>query len=157
LIVTSKEQYHNISSLNLPYKVIVDHIPGKAAIGGVYTGLVEAKDYLSVVVACDMPMISTKLVKYMIDSVGKYDAVAIKIGDYIEPMHAIYTKNCINIIKNMIDSDRLSLHNIFDKVNARFVMKEEIEQYDPEYLCTFNINTQDDMKKIEKILINNEG
>jgi molybdenum cofactor guanylyltransferase len=152
IVVTSTGQYENIAGTGITEKIILDIVPGKAAMGGVYTGLVNSNSFYSLVVACDMPLLNTGLLKHMISQAPGNDAVIPMIGDYTEPLHAVYSKDCIPELKKMVEGGILSLHLFLERIKVRYIKREEMEKWDPELLSLFNINTIADLDKVEKIL-----
>jgi len=133
-----------INYLNV--KLIKDIIPYKGSLGGIYSGLLFAKNNYIFVVACDMPFLNIPLLKYIISFLQDYDVVIPKINDFFEPLHAIYSKKCIKPIKKLIDENSLKIIDFFKDVNVKFVKKNEIEKFDPDFLSIFNINTLEDLK-----------
>lgn len=65
----------------------------------------------------------------------------------MEPLHAVYSKNCTGPMKNLIERGNLKITDFFDLVKVRYVGKEELDRFDPQRLSFFNINTEDDLKK----------
>ncbi len=130
----------------LNVKLIKDIIPYKGSLGGIYSGLLFAENNSIFVVACDMPFLNIPLLKYIISFFQDYDVVIPKINNFFEPLHAIYSKKCLNPIKKLIDENNLKIIDFFPEVNVKFVGKKEIEKFDPDLLSLFNINTLEDLK-----------
>jgi molybdenum cofactor guanylyltransferase len=152
VIVTSAGQYEYIAGTGINEKIVLDIVPGKAAMGGVYTGLVNSNNFYSLVVACDMPLLNSGLLEYMKSLAPGNDAVIPMIGDYVEPLHAIYSKDCIPELKIMVENSALSLHLLRQRIKVRYVRRDEIERFDPDRLSMFNINTIADLNKVQNIL-----
>ena len=55
VVVTSDEKYSDISKAIPDFLTVKDIIPGKAALGAIYTGLVNTTTDFSLIVAGDMP------------------------------------------------------------------------------------------------------
>lgn len=134
----------------LNVKLIKDIIPYKGSLGGIYSGLLFAKNNSIFVVACDMPFLNIPLLKYIISFFQDYDVVIPKINNFFEPLHAIYSKKCIKPIKRLIDENNLKIIDFFKDVNVKFVKKNEIEKFDPDFLSIFNINTLEDLKIVKE-------
>lgn len=132
-------------------KVVIDTIPGKGPLGGIYAGLATSKSFCNLVVACDMPFLNRNLLNYMLQLSGGFDMVAPRVGDYVEPLHAVYTKSCLTPIESMIKQDNLSVHKLLQSVKVRYVETEEINRFDPAHLSFFNINTDADLEKARKL------
>ena len=152
LVVTSQEQFRLIAYARLKGKVIVDIYPGKGALGGIYTGLASSDSFYSLVVGCDMPFLNRDLLCYLIDIAPNFDVVVPKIDNMLEPLHAVYSKDCMTPIKELIDEDRLGVSQLFNLVKTRYVGKDEMAKFDPQCLSFFNINTLDDMRKAKELI-----
>ena len=127
-------------------KLVQDIYPGKGALGGIYTGLVASGSNYNLVVACDMPFLSIDLLRYMVGQLGSYDVVIPRVNNgVLEPLHAVYSRRCIDHIELLIRQDRLSILDLFPLVNVKYIQKEEIDNIDPEHLSFFNINTEADL------------
>jgi molybdenum cofactor guanylyltransferase len=87
------------------------------------------------------------LLRYMVDLVEGYDAVIPKSKrDTLEPLHAVYSRNCISAMESLIKQNRLSILELFPLIKVRYVGNAEIEQFDSKHLSFFNINTETDLK-----------
>lgn len=132
--------------------MIVDLYPGKGALGGIYTGLASADSFYSLVVGCDMPFLNRDLLCYLIELAPGFDAVVPRIDGMYEPLHAVYSKGCLTSISELMKRSRLGISNLFDLVNIRYIDKEEIAKFDPQFLSFFNANTLADMKKARELI-----
>jgi molybdopterin-guanine dinucleotide biosynthesis protein A len=128
--------------------VIADIYPEKGPLGGIYTGLTASKTDANILVACDMPFLNVELLGYMLDVSEGYDAVIPRLeNDMIEPLHAVYSKNCISVIDRQIADGKLSIHAFLERINVRYVEQAESEIIDPEHVSFFNINYQSDLDR----------
>ena len=80
-----------------------------------------------------------------------FDYVIPIIGSFYEPLHAVYSKNCISPIETLIKKGRRVIIELFDYVKVRYVEAEEIDRFDPRHLSFFNINTLKDLEKAKEI------
>jgi molybdenum cofactor guanylyltransferase len=152
LVVTNQEQFDIIVASRLKGKVIVDLYPGKGALGGLYTGLASADSFYSLVVGCDMPFLNRDLLGYLIDIAPGFDAVIPRIDGMYEPLHAVYSKDCLAAISELMNRGRLGVSQLFNLVNTRYVDKYEIAKFDPQFFSFFNINTLDDLRKAKELI-----
>jgi molybdopterin-guanine dinucleotide biosynthesis protein A len=155
-VVTSPEQFDIIVASGLKGKVIVDLYPGKGALGGIYTGLADADSFYSLVVGCDMPFLNRDLLRYLIGLAPGFDAVVPEINNMYEPLHAVYSKGCLAPINELIGQNRLGISQLFNLVKTRYVGKDKIAKFDPQFLSFFNVNTQDDLEKARKLIKQSE-
>ena len=146
LLVISQSQSEILFSLP-EVKTLVDIYPKKGSLGGIYTGLVNSEYTNSIVVACDMPFLNPDLLRYMIDISPDFDIVIPRIGNELEPLHAIYSKNCIAPMRDLIERGYFKIDSFFDSVKVRYIEEEVLNRFDPEHLSFFNVNTQEDLEK----------
>lgn len=140
----------------LEVKRVFDVCPGRGALVGIYSGLRAASTFYSLVVACDMPFLNTALLRYMIELSPGFDAVIPRLGGTLQPLHAVYSKDCLGPIEAMLGEDRRKLAGLPDRVRARYVGAEEVEAFDPEHLSFFNINSESDLEWA-RALIDKQG
>ena len=69
----------------------------------------------------------------------------------MEPLCAIYSKNCLKVMERNLKNDILAVRNIFSFCKIRWIREEEIRIFDPELHSFFNINVQNDFVEAEKI------
>ncbi|MCK4437169.1 molybdenum cofactor guanylyltransferase [bacterium] len=136
--------------LNL--KVVKDLIPQKGPLGGIYSGLSSSKSSHSFVVACDMPFINPDLIRYMKVRIDNSDVLIPMTREGYEPLHAFYSKNCLDVIRKQLDSEAsLKIVDFFDQVKVKYIEEEEVRKFDPDGLSFFNINTSGDLNKARQI------
>ncbi len=152
IVVTSEEQFGIIRAARLKVKTVVDLYPGKGALGGIYTGLANAETFYSVVVGCDMPFLNRDLLTYMIEHTFNFDTVVPKVHGMLEPLHAVYSKDCLAPIRAMMEENKLEISHLFSLVKTRYVGEDEIATFDSEYLSFFNINTLADLKRAKELI-----
>ena len=136
----------------LGVRVVPDVFPGRGPLGGIHAGLQAMLHPRGLVVACDMPLLNLALLRYMILVSDGYDVVIPRIGQYIEPLHAIYHKACVPHIVDALDHGQHRPAGFLDQVRVRYVDREEIETFDPQHLSFLNINGPDDLEAAERLL-----
>ncbi len=146
LIVTSREQPALPKLDNAG--ILLDLYPDKGPLGGIYTGLLAAPSAKSIVVACDMPFLNTRLFSYLVALAEGFDAVVPRLSEgMIEPLHAIYDKSCLDSIKVRLEHNQLGVNSFFNAVHVRYVERAECEKLDPQLLSFFNINYPSDLEQ----------
>lgn len=152
LVITSQEQFDVINASLLNVKVVIDLYPGKGALGGIYTGLASADSLYSLVVGCDMPFLNSNLLSYIIERIDSFDAVVPRVQGMVEPLHAVYSKNCLGPIQEMIQENRLEISYLFNLVKTRYIGEDELIEFDSQHLSFFNINTVADLRKARRLI-----
>ena len=133
-------------------RIAGDIYPGKGPLGGIYSGLKASDSFYNLVVACDMPFLNRDLLLYMVEAAIGFDLVVPRLGNLIEPLHAVYTKDCLAPIERLLEKDSLSVRGLFPMVRVRYVEAEEIERFDPEHLSFFNVNTRADLERARGLI-----
>lgn len=146
VVVTGREQAVLQFADYPKLKIVTDIYPGKGPLGGIFTGLAVSTSFYNLVVASDMPFLNQGLLRYMMQLSANFDLVVPRVGNLVEPLHAIYTKSCLAPIENMIKQRKLSVYKLLRSVKVRYVEAEEIERFDPKHLSFFNINTEADLE-----------
>jgi len=140
-------------SLSSEAKVVVDLYPGKGALGGIYTGMMASSSFHNLIVACDMPFLNSSLLRYLMQVSDGYDAIIPRDKEgRLEPLHALYSKNCLNPIERQIQQANLKIDGFLGQVKVRYVEEAETKQFDPDHLSFFNINTPADLRRARAIL-----
>jgi molybdenum cofactor guanylyltransferase len=127
-------------------RIIKDIIPGKGSLGGLYSGLTASDKIYNLAAACDMPFLNLKLFEYMIGLAQDYDAVIPLVKNFKEPLHAVYSRNCLPAMQYLIEKDQLSILELFKIIKVRYLNAGEIEKFDPKHLSFFNINTEAELR-----------
>jgi len=134
-------------------RVVADIYPGKGALGGVYTGLVASESLYNLVVAGDMPFLNQALLRYMVQLADGFDLVLPRLSNnMVEPLHAVYSRNCLATIKNLLNQGKMRFTDLLTLVKVRYVEAEEIDWFDPRHLSFFNINTEADLKTARELI-----
>lgn len=150
LVTNTPEEY---AFLGLPFSR--DEVPGAGALGGILTALVHSTYPYNLVVACDMPLLNPDLLRYMAALAGSGDAVVPRRrgldGQYgKEPLHAIYSRNCVEAVRKQIEGGQLRVTDVLDRITVRWVEEEEIRRYDPALLSFRNVNTPEEWAEIAR-------
>ena len=151
LILTANQPEY-FQFLGLP--IFPDLIPGKGALGGLYTALNAAHFSLVAVVACDMPFINPELLAAERDLLaqGDWDVAIPRSAEGLEPLHALYRKEiCLPPIRLALEENRLRMDSWLSNVKVREMSLEEVALYDPEFRSFMNVNTPEEFTQAEQL------
>jgi len=133
-----------------------DLLPGLGPISGIYSALKELAQPVFIC-ACDMPFLNEDLIRYQVEVLDDFEAVVPMPNGLFEPLHSIYTPNCLSAIERLIKKGKKRPIEFFPEISIRKIGDDELKKVDPELLSFFNINTQEDLKKAEEwIKIHNQ-
>jgi len=133
-------------------KTVADIYPGKGPLVGIYSGLIASSSSRALVVGCDTPFLSVGLLEYMTQILAEFDVALPRIGKMIEPLCAVYSKNCLAPIQRLLEQDERQIRKLFTMVKVKYVEEDEINRFDPEHLSFFNVNSQDDLERARKLV-----
>jgi molybdopterin-guanine dinucleotide biosynthesis protein A len=133
-----------------------DIVLNKGPLGGLYTGLFYSLSYHAFCTACDMPLLNPRLIKYMVEERDEYDVIVPKTRDGLHPLHAIYSKQCLSPMRQLLDRDDLRIVNFFHRIRVRYIDETEIRKVDPHMRSLININTEEEMDAVREILVEAE-
>ncbi|GAM09117.1 putative molybdenum cofactor guanylyltransferase [Geobacter sp. OR-1] len=145
LLVGDREE--RFAGYNLP--VIPDIYPG-SALGGVYTGLYHAQTEHVFVTSCDLPFPNRELLRYLCSLRHGYDAVVPLTEHGYEPLFALYSKNCLGPIRELLESGNYCAFAYYPQVKARYVQTEELARFDRDGRAFVNVNTPEDFERISE-------
>ena len=95
--------------LHLPYPLIADQRPGRGPLGGIHAALGATHADWNLVVACDMPAVTSSLLADLLDEAERVGAecfVARSPSGQPEPLCAVYHRRCRDSLAVWLDSGR---------------------------------------------------
>lgn len=129
------------------FEIVADAVPGGSALVGIYSGLQAARNDVALVVACDMPFLSTTLLGRIARLSEGYDIVAPRLGAHLEALHAAYRRTCLPVMREAIAQGRHKIIDFYPHLRVREVEEREMRALDPELLSFFNVNTPADLEQ----------
>jgi molybdopterin-guanine dinucleotide biosynthesis protein A len=139
----------NAPARYVPYDalVVTDTVDKRGPLTGIYSGLLHSRDEYNFVAACDMPFLNPDLIAYMAGLAPGHDIVVPVINGRVEPLHAIYSKKLVPMIKKRLQEDDRQVQGIFGEARVRYVTETEIVRYDPGRRSFKNLNTLEEFKE----------
>ena len=141
IIISNNDEYYKFG-----LEVYPDLIIDKGPVGGIFTALVTSSTKINIIVSCDTPFVTEKLLNLLIDNSTGFEVTMSSHNNKTHPLIGVYNKSVSATFKKCLDNNQLKLslvneelvHNIV-KINDRTISK----------LNFYNINTQIDLKTIE--------
>ena len=139
-------------------QVVPDLFNQRSLLVGLYSGLKTSASQYNLVVGCDMPFLKVELLQYMRDKIDSNDIIIPRYTkSYIEPLCAIYSKDCLEVMKRNIKAGILSIRRIFPYLKVKYIEEKEIKRIDPELNSFFNVNYKEDFIRAEELIKGNES
>lgn len=149
VIISSNHEVYDFTGC----QVWPDEIMNQAPIIGIYSSLKRSETEINIILSCDMPLISTGLLKFLLLGSNDFDiTVPIHENGMIEPLCGIYKKSAIGILKKCIDEGDFSLKDSIHQASHAFVSVDSQTEFADQNLFR-NINTPADFEDISKLTI----
>ena len=146
IIVTNQKELFS----GLDAKIYSDLIPNGGVLAGLYTGLFFSAYPYSFCVACDMPFLNTSVMQYLINKIDDSDVIVPRTRDGLQPLHAIYSKNCLGPIQTTIEQGRYRIIDFYSMVKIKTIDEHEFRSLDPRMKSFVNINTPEELRLIRE-------
>lgn len=150
-VVVVTEATGRYSDLALPARRVTDIVPGCGPMGGLHAGLRAIDAPFALAVACDMPFLNPRLLRYMADLPRDYDALVPSIGGIRQPLHTIYAKGCLATVEDLLAGGLLALTDLLTRVRVRPLPFATVRRFDPEGLSFLNLNEPEDLMRVRAI------
>lgn len=141
-VILSANDASIYAHLNLP--IVSDVIPEKGPLSGICAGLIRSTSPHAFIIACDMPFIQEKVIMYLKEQINSYDVVVPKTSRGLEPLHAFYSKNCIQPMYHCLNEGRLRIIDFFPEVKVRIVDEQEFKGLNQSTQSLINLNTPEE-------------
>jgi molybdopterin-guanine dinucleotide biosynthesis protein A len=130
--------------------IVTDIYKGKGPLGGIYTGLFYSNNDYAFISACDMPYLNKDFMVYLTAHTEKHDIVVPQLSEGFQPLHAIYSQNCLSHIKKLLIADKLKITSFYKDVRLLIIPEEKIKSFNQDGRLFLNVNTPEDMEKEQK-------
>jgi len=101
-------------------QAIADIYPG-SALGGLYTGLHAAQTEWIFVAPCDMPYPDGRLVELLLAQRHGADAVVPRTPNGYEPVFAVYHRNCLPHMEEMLRNNQHRIYDFYQRIAIRYL------------------------------------
>jgi molybdenum cofactor guanylyltransferase len=149
---------HLVDGIVLPgVDVVADLYPGAGSMAALLTGLYASRNEVSVVVGCDMPFLSTPLLRHIVELSDGVDVVVPRIGPHLEALYAAYHRTCLPVIEDAIRRRDFKIIDFYSAVRTSEVSETELRAFDPDLQSFLNVNTPDDLEKARALARETRG
>lgn len=129
--------------------IATDIYRGKGPLGGIYTGLFYAKNDYAFVCPCDMPFLKKDFVDYLLAQNGKCDVIVPETAEGYQPLHAVYSRNCLPSIRRLILMDKLKITGFYRDMQVLPISEEQIRPFNEDGSLFQNLNTPEELEKVQ--------
>lgn len=140
IVANNKEVYKQFK-----VDIVSDIYAGNGPLSGIHSALINSETDKVLCIACDMPLISKNALELLSSMDDNYEVLVPKVNGRLQPLCSIYSKSAIGKIENALKNKENKLQKLIGTL--KFVEVDEknfsIEEF-------FNINTPDDLKRLEE-------
>jgi len=132
------------ASTDTRVRLVNDSRDDAGPLAGLETALTEANDPVLVLLACDMPFVTTDLVGYLAAVIHGADAAVPRTTRGVHPLCAAYGRQCLTAVRRRLDQGRLAMKDLLEDLRVRTVDDAELGQFGNPQRLLANVNTPDD-------------
>mgnify|MGYP000591951928 FL=1 len=151
VVVNCRADQREAFAAALPHDVTyaVDPEPDLGPVAGLGTALDEVSAPVVVVVACDMPAVDPRFLRYLFERLGGNDAVVPGLpDDRLQPAQAVYrTAPLREAAAESLAAGVGSLHDVVDRLQAGIVPPAEVQQVTT-WRSLADVNTPADLEAL---------
>jgi len=127
-------------------KIVEDIHPDIGPVGGLESALLGSKYESIFLVACDMPFISPKAVKMVLDNKDSHSIVCPIVNEFYQVMHAIYSKSLLHLVQKEIEREKPSLtHIVLSAPDTLFLNESYFQRLRGYERSFYNFNFKEDI------------
>ena len=127
--------------------IAVDEVKGVGPLGGMISALEMAQSDKLFVIPCDMPVIDTKYISFMMKYMDDNEIILSEKNGYFEPFPGFYSKSLIPRIEELINQNRRSIRAIFECSRTKVISESEWKKLGFSEEIFTNLNTTQDVEK----------
>ena len=148
LIVTNDP----LDYIDLDACIVSDICPVRSSLTGIHAGLFYATRPHAFFSACDTPFITGELITGIIDAVdASHDIVIPETAAGLEPLCAVYSKQCLPVIETHIQQSTFKIQDLFRRVRLMKLPPDHIARLDSHGFSFFNVNSPEDRSRADRI------
>lgn len=138
---------------DFPERTVTDIYTARCALTGIHAGLKHASTTHAFFTACDAPLLRPALVQgLMQETTPDTDAVVPEYDGYLEPLCAVYSRECLPAIEHLLDNETYQIRRLYPRIRAKTVGKAFLRELDPDMESFFNVNTEQDLRELNERL-----
>jgi uroporphyrin-III C-methyltransferase len=137
-LMTSNADY---KQFNLPMHSDVH--PNCGPVGGIFSALSHAKNEKVLILSCDVPLISSRVLEKLIFTADQADVIYFKTNSYDHPLVGLYHRRIKNHFLEAIQNQKFKLMKVLENMNTNKIALQKEEAYQMQ-----NINTQEVLNQL---------
>jgi molybdopterin-guanine dinucleotide biosynthesis protein A len=126
--------------------VVADIFHGCGPLAGIHAALVHSTAELNVMLAVDMPFVSTELLAFLLTKADEDDAIVTvpRIGKGLQPLCAVYRPSFCITAEQALRAGNYKVDAAFSGISIRVIEEDELTAAGFSERLFFNVNTPQD-------------
>jgi molybdopterin-guanine dinucleotide biosynthesis protein A len=141
LVGGDPEDFVGVAARHVP-----DLFPGEGPLGGLATALGAASAEVVLLVACDLPLMSGRLVEALLAHAGSAEVVVPETPHGLEPLCALYSRRCLPAVRAAIARGERRMTAFHEEVRVLRLPGENL----PDAFALSGFNTPAELRRLER-------
>lgn len=129
----------------LPYDVVADRVAA-GALGALYTAVVSSPTDYVLVLAADLPFVTTAFLAALLARRHDAQAVVPQPAGRWQPLCGVYHREVAAALRTRIDAGRWRVTEALDDLRVTAFTAADVAAFDPDGRLLLNLNTPDDLR-----------
>jgi molybdenum cofactor guanylyltransferase len=152
IVIVAAPKSEGLPRIEIPgLKIVHDETAFAGPLDALRRGLNVLDHSVAFACSCDLPLLNSDVAADLVAMLDDFDAVIPEVGGKLQPLHAVYRKQCANAIESLEAGGEKRLTASAIAINARKVGEEELRRIDPQLTSFFNVNTPEDYQRALKL------
>lgn len=127
-------------------RVVKDIYDYRSSMTGLHAGLHYMETPYAFVTACDSPFVTEAMVRLIVEQTEpQNDWVLPAYDGHYEPLCSVYGKRCEPHLARLLDAGKVSILELFDLVDVKYIREPKLREADPEFRSFINVNTPEQL------------
>lgn len=143
-------------------RFITDIRPNCGPLGGLYTGMFQARNSAVLVLACDLPYVHPGALTCLLDLLddlssaglqgesptGRFDAVVPVWNGRMHPLHAVYRRSAVDVAEEHLRRGRHRMDDFCHDLHTLYATADLFAAVEPSMITLTNVNTAQEYESL---------
>lgn len=144
IVISVRKQRDDVSCAQ-----IIDLSQGRGPMVGIQAALEQVSTHWIFVIACDMPFVSTSLIRLLASKRESHDAVVCYAHERPQPLFGFYARSCLPMMRTSIANEERSMIRLLGALDSYMLAEMQVKAIDPELMSLISLDSAEDVKRME--------
>lgn len=128
-------------------RIVPDLLPGRGAPGGLHAALAHARSEWVLVLACDMPFVTSEVLEQLLEGQGpQIDVVAYQVDGSLQPLPSLWRRAIAPEVGRLLEGQP-SLRALCEAFRLQRIEGEALGRIDPGRRAVLSVNRPEDLEE----------